>query len=684
MSYQNNKKDLSQQKIIIKLRISEIFPLTEEINNILSESSLIFNETNNNKYNIYNILYMLNNTIILIPTKSFDFSQINIDLMIDNDKNRSRGILYINDNSDEQTVKFNITNKYINIKFHYSLTIINSNDENKTKSKEIEPKNKISKKFKMDEKLNNRLRKNLTNIKQKNNCNIKIIKKRNNNKDLYNTERKNNFHFNVNKSQIIFPCNLIINNKDTNDNKNNYSELWINDTKMFIKKIKKYISLRNSRNNSQKEFKKYLSSKNINSYKDFSNKLINPITNLKNNIKNQNTNSSSSSIDIVKNNNIFDIDEISKTKKYRTGKKLNHSTNPIREDSFTKNKYNNFLSSTASNKKFINNDKVRKEVKSKLFKNFEEHVKVENNNESDFINISNNNSYKREYSERNINDINENKNNNLYINKLYTKKKIKNIYENKNNFFKINNKYNSNENLINNCINNNGIDKEIIKSPINYIKQSVQSNNDIFGTFIDFYQMKNDLYLLYNKKYINNINDELLKLEIDLFVEKITELINEYHKNITEEKIIYKYLINATKNYKKLFHIYFNLDKKLNKIKEKNKEKRDKMNINNKDILIFQSELSLFDILFENKKYEKEKNNNFEKKNFKILSKMLKNILIKILNKKYNKDLIFKVEKYKNWINQNIENGEENYFNEVLNDRKNVKKNIKIKFKNIK
>ena len=680
MSYQNNKKDLSQQKIIIKLRISEIFPLTEEINNILSESSLIFNETNNNKYNIYNILYMLNNTIILIPTKSFDFSQINIDLMIDNDKNRSRGILYINDNSDEQTVKFNITNKYINIKFHYSLTIINSNDENKTKSKEIEPKNKISKKFKKDEKLNNRLRKNLTNIKQKNNCNIKIIKKRNNNKDLYNTERKNNFHFNVNKSQIIFPCNLIINNKDTNDNKNNYSELWINDTKMFIKKIKKYISLRNSRNNSQKEFKKYLSSKNINSYKDFSNKLINPISNLKNNIKNQNTNSSSSSIDIVKNNNIFDIDEISKTKKYRTGKKLNHSTNPIREDSFTKNKYNNFLSSTASNKKFINNDKVRKEVKSKLFKNFEEHVKVENNNESDFINISNNNSYKREYSERNINDINENKNNN----KLYTKKKIKNIYENKNNFFKINNKYNSNENLINNCINNNGINKEIIKSPINYIKQSVQSNNDIFGTFIDFYQMKNDLYLLYNKKYINNINDELLKLEIDLFVEKITELINEYHKNITEEKIIYKYLINATKNYKKLFHIYFNLDKKLNKIKEKNKEKRDKMNINNKDILIFQSELSLFDILFENKKYEKEKNNNFEKKNFKILSKMLKNILIKILNKKYNKDLIFKVEKYKNWINQNIENGEENYFNEVLNDRKNVKKNIKIKFKNIK
>ena len=671
MSYQNNKKDLSQQKVIIKLRILEISPLTEDINNILSESYLIFSETNNNKYNVYNILYMLNNTIILIPTKLSDFSQINIDLIKDNDKSRSKGILYINDNSDEQVVKFNIMNKYINIKFHYSLNFMNSSDENKTKRKEIDSKNKNSKKFQKNEILNNKLGKNLINIKHKNNCNIKIIKNIKNNNELNNTERKNNFHFNVNKSQIIFPCNLIINNnKDPNENKNNYSEIWINDTKMFIKKIKKYISLRNSRNNSQKEFKKYLSSKNINS------KLVNPISSLKNNIKNINTNSSSSSIDILKNNNnIFDMNEMSDMKKYRTGKKLNHSANHIKEDSFTKNKYHKYLSSTASHKKFINNDKIRKEVKSKLFKNFEEHIKVERNNENDLLNISNTKSY----SERNINDINENKN----INKLYTKKKIKNIFENKNNSFKINNKCNSNDNIIIKDIDNNGINKEIIKYPINNIKQSEQNNNsDIFCSFSDFYQMKNDLYLLYNKKYINNINDEFLKLEIDLFMEKITELMNEYHKNITEEKIIYKYLVNTIKNYKKLYHIYFNLNKKLNKIKEKNKEKEDEININNKDLLIFHSELSLFDMLFEKNRNEKEKNTNFEKKNFQILSKMLKNILIKILNKKYNKDMIYNVEKYKNWIIQNIEQVEESYFNETLKGRKDAKKDIKIKFKN--
>ena len=87
-------------------------------------------------------------------------------------------------------------------------------------------------------------------------------------------------------------------------------------------------------------------------------------------------------------------------------------------------------------------------------------------------------------------------------------------------------------------------------------------------------------------------------------------------------------------------------------------------------------------MLFEKNRNEKEKNTNFEKKNFQILSKMLKNILIKILNKKYNKDMIYNVEKYKNWIIQNIEQVEESYFNETLKGRKDAKKDIKIKFKN--
>ena len=70
MSYQNIKGD-NYHKIIIKIKISEIFPLKEDIKNLLSDCSLKFDETNNNRYNIYNLLYMLNNTIILIPTNIY-------------------------------------------------------------------------------------------------------------------------------------------------------------------------------------------------------------------------------------------------------------------------------------------------------------------------------------------------------------------------------------------------------------------------------------------------------------------------------------------------------------------------------------------------------------------------------------------------------------------------------------
>ena len=666
MSYQNTKRQNFQQKVIIKLKIIEIFPLTEDIDNILSESSLKFKETNNDKYNIYNILYMLNQTIILMPTKNANLSQIDMDLIKEDGKFLSKGILKIIENSEEQIVKFNILNKYVNIKFHYNLNFINSNEVNKTKKKEIILKNKTLKKNQKNEILNNKYEKNFINIKHKNNTNVKIIKKKKDNNDLYNNERKNNIHFNFNKSQIIFPCNLIINNKDNNENKNNYSEIWINDTKMFIKKIKNYISLRNSRNDSQKEFIKSLSVKNVNSYMDCPNKFTNSLSSRKKSLKNMNTNSSISSNDIQKNNNILNFNEISNIKKYNTGKKLNNSAINIQDGPLSKKIYKKYKSSNAINKKdingkIINNNKIRKEVKCELFNNFEENIKIENNDENEFISLSNATSCKIGENEGN-NNINENKN----INKLYIRKKIRNLSGKKNN------KNNSNENIIQKNIKNDEIDNEAIKHPLNYFESEKNNYNNISDAFTDFYQMKNDLYLLYNKKYINNIKDELLKLEIELFVEKINELMKEYHKNIIEEKMIYKFLVDTIKNYKKLYNLYICLKKKLNTIKEKNKEKNDKMNINNKDLLTIQSELSLYEMLFNNNKLEKEKN---------FLSKMLKNILIIILNKKYNKELIYKSEKYKNWINNNIISNENLHFKEALLEKKNVKRNIKTKFK---
>ena len=695
MSYQNTKGDY-HHKIIIKLKISEVFPLKEDIKNLLSDSSLKFDETNNNKYNIYNLLYMLNNTIILIPTNTSKIEKLNVDLIFEQNKFISKGILYINKASDEQIIKFNIMNKYINIKFHYNIYYMNVSEGNKTKGRESikkskkdnYTKNQDSKLNKNNEILKYKYSKNLSDFKNKNSNDIKINNrnKRKKNYDLCYSERKTNFNFNVNKSQIIFPCNLIINNnKDTNDNKNNFSEIWINDTKMFIKKIKNYITLRNSRNNSQKVFKKCLSAKNIYSFMDCSNKLANSISSKKKNLKDINTNSSNSSSETKKNINRFNINENNNIKKDNKEKKLNNSANDIKENSFKKNKNYKYFDSTSLPKKQINYNTI-KDVKSKLFKNCLESIKIENNNKNKIILNKNNN---------NINDKNDdiNKNNldKYNNNTLYTKKKIQNIYEKKTNLCQIKiNEINQQKNL---KLNENFIIKHIQNDSknnekhlfslknLNQIEQKKISEN--INSFAEFYRLKNDLYLLYSKKYINNINNDLLKSEIELFFEKVFELISEYHKSIDDEKMIYKFLLSSFKNYKNLYHIYFNLNKKLKKIKQKEKEKDDKFNIKNNDLLTYKSEISIFECLFKNDEISKDININFERKNSDILSKMLRNILIKILNNKDNRNVIVQFDKFKNWMNNNIIQKNKIYFSNKATKEKDISRNkIKITFKN--
>ena len=687
MNNQNNISNNFGTKVIIKLKLLEIFPLKEEIKNILSDCSLKFEETNNNKYNVYNLFYLLNKTVILIPTsKKKNLTRINMVLIKDNDMIISKGILYINENRNESIVKFDIMNKYINIKFHYNLNAVNLIDENKTKRKESNyktntvntSKKKNVQKIKGNEKINYTFMNNTSNIKHDDNTKIKIIKKNKNHCHFSNTDRKNNIHFNVNKSQIFFPCNILINNKDNNDNKINYSEIWINDTKLFIKKIKNYISLRNSRNDSQKKFKKCFSAKNTHPHKEFSNKFTNSISSKKRSINNINSYSSNSSIDTQKLNKGFFINEISNTKSVNTNTKLNHSANNIKDNSNSNNK--NYKYSTSTSKNYINNNSIQ-EVKNTLFKNFEENIKNKNYNEKneesdlnmDYYNIENNK------------DINKYKiNNNLYKRKI-----IRNIYEKKNDLFPINNinskinprKNQSNENISLENNQNGGKDKVYKKQPsIKYLNQIERNNNDIISSFNEFYQLKNDLYLLYNQKYINSLKNEVIKLEMELFIEKFIELLKEYYKNIDEEKIIYKYLLNTYKNNKKHYNIYNNLIKKLNDVKEKNEQKLVKININNKDLLIIKNEVSIFELLLKNNRLEVEKENNFEIINNKIVSKMLKNILIKILNNKYYQEILYKIERYKTWIEKNIIPNELIHYNEVVFEKENTKKIKKINF----
>ena len=52
----------------------------------------------------------------------------------------------------------------------------------------------------------------------------------------------------------------------------------------------------------------------------------------------------------------------------------------------------------------------------------------------------------------------------------------------------------------------------------------------------NYSKLKEDFILLYNDNYVKNIQEDLLKLEIELFVEKMTGLTSAYHYEINEKK----------------------------------------------------------------------------------------------------------------------------------------------------
>ena len=175
---------------------------------------------------------------------------------------------------------------------------------------------------------------------------------------------------------------------------------------------------------------------------------------------------------------------------------------------------------------------------------------------------------------------------------------------------------------------------------------NIKEDEDMFGNFI---RLKNEFYSFYNKQYIKNIKDDLLKLEIELFVEKMIELILVYHDQV--EEIKFKNDIEK-KNYRKNSIQYINLYKlnnKLQLIKDKFKAKKVNLNDNDKGVIIQKEENLLLNKkefnFFENIIYNKNKNKNYDK------SRKLKEIIYLILNNQKNKDKI-EVDKFKMWIKE--------------------------------
>ena len=215
---------------------------------------------------------------------------------------------------------------------------------------------------------------------------------------------------------------------------------------------------------------------------------------------------------------------------------------------------------------------------------------------------------------------------------------------------------------------------------INYIEKMKMEENEDEDEDNEFFRLKSDFDLLYNEEYIYNIKNDLLKLEIELFVEKMIELISGYHKEIglkiEENKILKNIYKQNSKKYTSLFKLSNKLQlikdkydaKKINLIVNKNKIKQQKTN----NLLLNKEEFNLFDEIINNKKSNLTKIKNI--KNFDI-NKYLKDILNIILVKNNNIDILLFNEKYQNsietkfLINNNNLNENNNQLNKKIRTR---------------
>ena len=217
----------------------------------------------------------------------------------------------------------------------------------------------------------------------------------------------------------------------------------------------------------------------------------------------------------------------------------------------------------------------------------------------------------------------------------------------------LNEEYNKNRNSFINIFSDLDNDiEEDNKYLDEFSNNSIEENNN-------YDKLKEDFVILYNDNYVNNVQEDLLKLEIELFIEKMTGLISTYHYEINERKlqnkIIEKTLQENSEKYLHLCKLYC----KLNLIKKNYKKKylrlmKNKNNIkdiNNKNFDANIKEIDLFKIIFPINNNEIVKNNNSvtDKKD------ELKNITKNLMSKISNKNIIKKTDLYKKWCEINKE-----------------------------
>ena len=211
---------------------------------------------------------------------------------------------------------------------------------------------------------------------------------------------------------------------------------------------------------------------------------------------------------------------------------------------------------------------------------------------------------------------------------------------------------------------------------INDINLNNNENHNISNNNYDidnskFLQLKDDFNLLYTEDYLSNVQNDTLRLELELMIDKTFEIIKNYHNEINKIKKEKK------RNFVILNNINFffqNLNKKnfkFNQFRENEQIKKNNLNIILKNFSV--ENLNCLDI--QKKEFVLFKNLLPKK----ILEKksLLKEICIKIVQK--NHKFFDDSSRFKNWIKNNVvinNNNNTNHNNNVNNKNKTIKKNL--------
>ena len=350
---------------------------------------------------------------------------------------------------------------------------------------------------------------------------------------------------------------------------------------------------------------------------------------------------------LKENNNFYYNSEKKKIDNLNSRQNIINANVTLNSSSTTGTKFNDFEFSINSNQeddkhhlnkfnllenscKNLNSEKERQRIKITYDQNKEELYRLLNQqytNPKNTIEIEEN--FNNNIKEGNKDNI-ENKDN-IDNNENKKNKESEDIIENDEN--KENNE--NKENIDN--IENNG-NKDNIENKNNEDNKDKIENNEEEENY--FTKIKEDFDLMYNEEHINEISNDLLKFELELLIEKISELFSAYHlvmdDKILENKILKK---NISENIE-FYMTYHKLNNKLKFAKEQknikeskyksfNEQYKKNLNINGNEIDFLKK---LIDINLNSDKFKK-----------------LKFILNHVLNKKKNRDLLD--EKYKKLFN---------------------------------